>query len=117
MARIRKKLNKSAILFLAFLIILAIVAVVLHFVGIFDLSFVGDWAMGTGVAMSESAWVAGGVFIGVIALGVFIGFWLKDYIIGVDTTNTTVTSNTGNYIAQGQTISQPSSSGTETVIN
>jgi hypothetical protein len=117
MGRIRKKLNKSAIILLAILAIGAIVAIVLHFVGIIDLSFVGDWFMGIGMAMSESTWVAGGVFFGLIALGIFIGFWLKDYIVGVDTANATITSNTGNYVAQGQTISQPSQSGTETVVN
>lgn len=93
MARIRKPLNKSAILFLAFIAIGLVVAVVLHFVGMIDLSFVGDWATGAGMAMSESAYVAGGVIIGLIFAGILLGFWLKDYIIGVDTTGATITQN------------------------
>ena len=117
MARIRKKLNKSAIILLALLAIGAIVGIVLHFVGIIDLSFVGDWFMGVGMAMSESAYVAGGIIAGLIFAGILLGFWLKDYIVGTDTTNTTITGNTNTYTQQGQTISQPIQSGTETVVS
>ena len=112
MARIRKKLNKSAIILLALLAIGAIVAVVLHFVGIIDLSFVGDWFMGAGMAMSESTWVAGGVIFGLIFVGIHIGFWIKDYIVGVDTVNTTITGNTSSYVAQERVTTPASNEGT-----
>lgn len=109
MARIRKKLSKSAIILLAVIAIAGIALLVCHFAGIFDLSFVGEYAMIAGMAMSESAWTAGGAIIGILAGGVFLGFWLKDYIIGVDTVNTTITGNTSSYVAQ-ERVSTPASS-------
>lgn len=116
MGRIRKKLNKSAIILLALLLVSALVATVLHFAGIIDLSFVGDWFMGIGMAMSESSWVAGGVVFGLIFLGILLGFWLKDYIIGMDTNNATISQTTNsNYTPLGT--NSPPATNNGTVVN
>jgi sterol desaturase/sphingolipid hydroxylase (fatty acid hydroxylase superfamily) len=104
MTIVRKKLNKSAIILLALLVVGAIVAVVCHFVGVIDLSFIGDYAMMAAEWAAQSGWnvaISGGACF-VAGMGVF--YWLKDYIIGTELPPGTIA--TGTYTPQ-EKISTP----------
>lgn len=109
---IKRKMSKSAYVLLALIIIVPIIAVVLHVVGVWDLSFIG---LGFENIMM---WAAMTPFNGVIlVVGVFVGgmvtfYVIKTYLIGTQVSTTT----TGNYNPIGQTISNSGSQQEETVV-
>jgi hypothetical protein len=107
MTLIRKKIPKSGYILLALLAVGLIALPIVHFTGLYDVSFLGDWATEAAMVASTSGWIAGGIAVGCSAVGFGVCYILKDYIIGMEgnSTNLTVTSGTG-YTAPGQTLSQ-----------
>lgn len=108
MPTIRKKLNKSAIILLALLAVGSIVAIVLHFTGIFPLNALGDYAIYGAMWASQSGWncliIGGAIF----AVGAGVFYWFKDYIIGTEMPyNTGVGASAGGYSPMPTTPSSP----------
>lgn len=104
MTLIRKKIPKSGYLLIAIVVVAIIALPILHFTGIFDLSFVGDWAIMAADFAALSGWNA--AIIGGLCAGVGFGicYTLKDYIIGMEGDKLTVTNNSNTYTPVGQTI-------------
>lgn len=107
MTLIRKKLSKSALILLAVIAVGLIALPILHFTGVYDMSFLGDIAISAAMAGTTSGWIAAALAGGCALVGFGLCYILKDYIIGMEgnSTNLTVTSGTG-YTAPGQTLSQ-----------
>lgn len=112
MTLVRKKLSKSGWLILAFLGIALIIAPILHFTGIFDLSFLGGWAISAAEFMTLSGWnvLIGGLIAGGIGFG--LCYVLKDYIIGIEGANLQVTNTGSNYTPLGTTSAPIDNQGT-----
>lgn len=108
----KKKMSKAA-WFLVFLLIVGIVAViVLAAIGYISLQFLADGIVGY-MAAGATSWMIGTLLIVLPFVGGMICFWIiKTYFIG-DKTKTTLPT----YTPQGQTLSQPAQTGTETVIS
>jgi hypothetical protein len=111
-ARIKSKLSMSGWILIAIIIIVVIALPILHFTGVFDLTFLADSFLG--VLM----WAATDVINGALfTTGVFIGgaltyYAAKKYLIGTKVPITTP------YMPAGQTVSNPqTSSDSETVIS
>jgi hypothetical protein len=116
MARIRKKLSKLAIILIAVLIVAAIALVVCHFVGVIDLTFIGDYAVMLSTWMASDGWSTAIGFGVTFAIGFGICYLLKDYIIGMDTTNATITQNTSSGYSPQPTIPTQTPSNGNTVV-
>jgi hypothetical protein len=114
MAVARKKLSKSGWILLALVAILLIVLPTLHFVGVIDLSFLGNGYLGLMIWASENAWNALIVGIGHVTLGVLIFYGLKSYIIGEK--QVMITTTGAGYAPQPSVPSQPQQKD-ETVIS
>jgi len=108
---IKTKMSKSAWILIALLIVAIIALPLLHFVGVIDLSFIGEGFLGILIWASESVLngilFTGGVFLG----GVLTWYTIKKYIVG------TQVPVVAPYIPQGQTISQPQQQQEETVVS
>jgi hypothetical protein len=116
MARIRKKISKSTLILLVILAVAAIALIICHFVGVIDLSFVGDYAMMLSAWMSESG-INTGIGFGVtFGIGFGLCYLLKDYIIGMDTANAQMTVNTNQGYAPQPTVPTQSPNNSNTVV-
>ncbi len=78
----RKKLSKSGWLLLGLFVVGVIVGITLHFVGIIDLSFIGNGYLTIMMWASSNGWNAAIVGAGHVVIGVLIFYGLKSYIIG-----------------------------------
>jgi hypothetical protein len=74
-------------LLLGLVIIVAVLAT-LHFVGIVDLTFLGDWFMGAFSWASLSIINGGLLFAGIFIFGAACFWFYKAYIVGVKISNT-----------------------------
>jgi len=113
MAVAKKKLSKSGWILLAILFIAAITLIVLHFVGIVDLSFLGAGYAGLMIWAGESGWNALIVGIAHSALGFLVFYFLKSYFIGE---KQVIPAGYG-YTPPGQTVSPQAQQKDETVIS
>jgi len=108
----KTKLSKSAWVLIAIVIIAVISLPILHFVGIIDLSFIGEAFMGVlswGAADAlNGALLLGGVFVG----GALTWYTVKKYFIG-----TQVPVSAGGYTPIGQTINPQPTQEQETVVS
>jgi len=108
---LKKKMSASAYVLIALLIVVAIAAVVLHIVGIWDLSFIGEGFGGIMVWAAtdpmNGALLLGGVFVG----GMITFYALKTYLFG-----TQIPLTAGTYMPMGQQIS-PQSQKDEVVVS
>jgi hypothetical protein len=95
MTLIRKKIPKSGLVLLALVVVVLIALPILHFTGVYDMSFLGDYAIQIVMAGTTSGWIAAAIMGACAAAGFGICYILKDYIIGMEGNNLTV-SNSGN---------------------
>ena len=99
MTLIRKKLSKSQKILLAIVAVGLIAAPIVHLTGVYDLSALGEFAMSMSMAGATSGWIAAALAVGCGLAGFGLCYILKDYLIGMEgnSTNLTVTNNTGSY--------------------
>jgi hypothetical protein len=99
MTLIRKKIPKSGLVLLILLCIVIIALPILHFTGVYDLSFLGDYAISAAMAGTTSGWIAGALAAACAAAGFSVCYFLKDYVIGMeDKSNNLIVSNSaGSY--------------------
>jgi hypothetical protein len=96
MTLIRKKIPKSGLVLLALFAVGLIALPIVHFTGVYDLSFLGDWAIMAAMAGTTSGWIAAAIGAGCGIVGFSFCYFLKDYIIGIeDTNNNLIVSNQG----------------------
>jgi hypothetical protein len=111
MTLVRKKLSKSNIILLALIAIFLVALPILHFTGAYPLDFLGDYAIAAAMTATTSGWIAGAMAIGCGVVGFGICYILKDYIIGIEGNNLSVTNTGSNYTPLG-TNPAPTSGGT-----
>ncbi len=86
----RKKLSKGTWALIIVVGVAVLTAVILHVVGILNLSFIGDLAIGFVSFGTSSGWNAALVLLAPFAVGILTLYTLKAYFIGER-----VTINTG----------------------
>jgi hypothetical protein len=83
-----------------------------HFTGVYDLSFLGDWAISAAMMATTSGWIAAAFAFGCGLVGFGFCYILKDYIIGIeDTNNNLIVSNSGGTGTYNPMPTQPSQVG------
>lgn len=109
MTLIRKKIPKTGYILLGLLAIGLIALPIVHFTGLYDVSFLGDIAISAAMAGTTSGWIAAALAFGCGLVGFGLCYILKDYVIGMEgnSTNLTTTNSGGaGYVAPGQNLSQ-----------
>jgi hypothetical protein len=110
----RKKLGKGTWMLLIVLGVAIIVFAVLHFVGIINLGFIGDWAINFASFGTASGWNAA-IVLGIpFIIGVLFFYTLKAYFIGEKVTTVT---QVGGYNPLPTTPAQSQQQGKETTIS
>lgn len=104
MTLIRKKIPKSGLVLLAIVLVGLIALPILHFTGVFDLSFLGDYAIEAAMVGTTSGWIAGAMAAGCAAVGFGACYILKDYLIGMEGRDLTISNSNNQYQPVGQTI-------------
>ena len=109
---LKTKMSKSAWVLIALLIVAIIALPILHFVGIINLSFLGDGFLNALIWASTS--ILNGILLigGVFVFGALCYYTVKKYLIGTQIPATTI-----GYNPQPSTPSQPQSAKEETVIS
>ena len=112
MTLIRKKIPKSGYILLALFVVVIIALPILHFTGVYDLSFLGDYAISAAEVATSSGWIAAAMAGGCGLVGFGLCYILKDYTIGMeDTNNNLIVSNNGNTGSYNPLPTQPSQVG------
>jgi hypothetical protein len=108
----KKKLSKSAYVLLGLGVVAIIAIIILATIGILDLSPVANFILSIYVAASENIVLAILIPVGVFVLGALTWYAVTKYFIGQKVTTAMQT-----YTPQGQTLSAPAKTDTETVIS
>jgi len=112
----RKKLSKGTWMLLIVLGVAIIVFAVLHFVGIINLGFIGDWAINFASFGTASGWNAAIVLAIPFIIGILFFYTLKAYFIGEKVT-TIYQGATSGYNPMPTTPAQPAKADKETTIS
>jgi hypothetical protein len=112
MTLIRKKIPKSGYVLLAICVVVIIALPIVHFTGVYPLDFLGDWAISAAMVGTTSGWIAGSLAVGCGLIGFAVCYLGKDYLIGMEGNNLTVSNSNNQYQPLGTTSAPIVNSGT-----